>query len=233
MAFSAPRLTIYALLSATEEDLRDFVLTYLEAELDNRTLFGEDLQQRAERRYVDENGTSERGLSAAELVPYVDLGDLIELIKDKDGRRKLTVETDLVTVRATRGWVRAEGDQIHMAERPQGDFSRQLFLGEERKASPINAATRSSRRSEVSRSPLVETHGCPLHAPSAPRRSMAGGNLTDGVRFKMVRICKASGCLPARSAQTSRSTAWTGWTSPRPACLPLEGGARGTLRTGV
>ncbi|HSB85084.1 MAG TPA: Hsp20/alpha crystallin family protein [Ilumatobacteraceae bacterium] len=43
---------------------------------------------------------------------------------------ELTVENDLVTVRATRGWVRAEGDQIQMAERPQGDFSRQLFLGE-------------------------------------------------------------------------------------------------------
>ena len=48
-----------------------------------------------------------------------------------DGRFiELTVEKDLLTVRATRGWVRAEGDQIHIAERPQGDFSRQLFLGE-------------------------------------------------------------------------------------------------------
>jgi HSP20 family protein len=43
---------------------------------------------------------------------------------------ELTVEKDLVTVRATRGWVRAEGDQVQIAERAQGDFSRQLFLGE-------------------------------------------------------------------------------------------------------
>jgi len=43
---------------------------------------------------------------------------------------ELTVEKDLLTVRATRAWVRAEGDQIQIAERPQGDFSRQLFLGE-------------------------------------------------------------------------------------------------------
>src|SRR4029453_3326651 len=35
-----------------------------------------------------------------------------------------------LTVGATRAWVRAEGDQIQIAERPQGDFSRQLFLGE-------------------------------------------------------------------------------------------------------
>lgn len=42
----------------------------------------------------------------------------------------LTVESDLLTVRATRGWVRAEGDQIQISERAQGEFSRQLFLGE-------------------------------------------------------------------------------------------------------
>jgi HSP20 family protein len=43
---------------------------------------------------------------------------------------ELTVEKDLLTVRATRAWVRTEGDQIQIAERPQGEFSRQLFLGE-------------------------------------------------------------------------------------------------------
>jgi HSP20 family protein len=43
---------------------------------------------------------------------------------------ELTVEKDLLSVRATRGWVRAEGDQVQIAERAQGDFSRQLFLGE-------------------------------------------------------------------------------------------------------
>jgi HSP20 family protein len=43
---------------------------------------------------------------------------------------ELTVEKDLLTVRATRAWVRAEGDQVQIAERPQGEFSRQLLLGE-------------------------------------------------------------------------------------------------------
>lgn len=43
---------------------------------------------------------------------------------------ELAVEQDLLSVRATRGWVRAEGDQVQIAERAQGDFSRQLFLGE-------------------------------------------------------------------------------------------------------
>ena len=43
---------------------------------------------------------------------------------------EMTVENDLLTIRATRAWVRAEGDQIQIAERPHGEFSRQLFLGE-------------------------------------------------------------------------------------------------------
>jgi HSP20 family protein len=43
---------------------------------------------------------------------------------------ELTVEQDLLTVRATRAWVRTQGDQVHIAERPQSEFSRQLFLGE-------------------------------------------------------------------------------------------------------
>jgi len=41
-----------------------------------------------------------------------------------------TVDKDVLTVRATRAWVQAEDDQIQMTERPHGDFSRQLFLGE-------------------------------------------------------------------------------------------------------
>lgn len=46
------------------------------------------------------------------------------------GSIELTVEKDILAVRATRTWTRAEGDQIQMAERAQGEFSRQLFLGE-------------------------------------------------------------------------------------------------------
>jgi HSP20 family protein len=43
---------------------------------------------------------------------------------------ELTIEKDVLTVRATRAWIRAEDDQIQIAERAQGEFSRQLFLGE-------------------------------------------------------------------------------------------------------
>jgi len=41
----------------------------------------------------------------------------------------LTIEKDVLTVKAERSFERSEGDQWLVAERPQGAFSRQLFLG--------------------------------------------------------------------------------------------------------
>ncbi len=43
---------------------------------------------------------------------------------------ELTVERDVLSVRAARSWTRGEDDQIQITERPQGEFGRQLFLGE-------------------------------------------------------------------------------------------------------
>jgi HSP20 family protein len=43
---------------------------------------------------------------------------------------ELSVEQNVLTVKAERGWARREGDELVVAERPQGEFSRQLFLGE-------------------------------------------------------------------------------------------------------
>jgi HSP20 family protein len=42
----------------------------------------------------------------------------------------VTVEQNTLTVTGERVWPRAEGDDVVIAERPQGTFSRQLLLGE-------------------------------------------------------------------------------------------------------
>ena len=42
----------------------------------------------------------------------------------------LTVEKNVLTVRAERTWQPAQGQDVLIAERPQGTFTRQLFLGE-------------------------------------------------------------------------------------------------------
>ena len=42
----------------------------------------------------------------------------------------VTVEQNTLTVTGERTWPRAEGDEVVVAERPQGTFSRQLLLGD-------------------------------------------------------------------------------------------------------
>ena len=42
----------------------------------------------------------------------------------------LTIEKNVLTVSAERRWQSTEGDEVVVSERPQGTFSRQLFLGE-------------------------------------------------------------------------------------------------------
>ncbi|MBW3668481.1 MAG: Hsp20/alpha crystallin family protein [Actinobacteria bacterium] len=42
----------------------------------------------------------------------------------------LTVEKNVLTIKAERSWQRQDGDEVVIAERPQGTFTRQLFLGE-------------------------------------------------------------------------------------------------------
>ncbi|HEY4939388.1 MAG TPA: Hsp20/alpha crystallin family protein, partial [Actinomycetota bacterium] len=42
----------------------------------------------------------------------------------------LTVEKNVLTVRAERTWPASEGQEVLVRERPEGTFVRQLFLGE-------------------------------------------------------------------------------------------------------
>jgi HSP20 family protein len=51
----------------------------------------------------------------------------------------LTVEKNVLTVRAERNWQRDEGDEVVVTERSQGTFTRQLFLGEELDTEHIEA----------------------------------------------------------------------------------------------
>jgi len=46
------------------------------------------------------------------------------------GSIELTVEKDLLSVRATRTWHRVDGDEVQVQERAQGELGRELFLGE-------------------------------------------------------------------------------------------------------
>ncbi len=52
----------------------------------------------------------------------------------------VTVEGTVLTVRAERRLARQEGDEFVVAERPQGTFTRQLFLGETLDADRLEAS---------------------------------------------------------------------------------------------
>jgi HSP20 family protein len=86
------------------------------------------------------------------------------------GSIELTVEKDMLDVRATRTWVQVEGDQIQLTERPQGDFRRQLFLGESLDREHITATYENG----------VLTATIPVAEEAKPRKVVitdAGGEL--------------------------------------------------------
>ena len=55
------------------------------------------------------------------------------------GSIDLTVEKNVLTVRAERGWQPRDGQEVLVTERPQGAFTRQLFLGDSLDAERIQA----------------------------------------------------------------------------------------------
>ncbi len=70
-------------------------------------------------------------------------GDLFIVALDLPGVKEdaidVTVERNVVIVRATRQPLAEEGDEVIVDERPQGEFSRQLFLGENLDAGKLTA----------------------------------------------------------------------------------------------
>jgi HSP20 family protein len=56
------------------------------------------------------------------------------------GSIDLTVEKNVLTVRAERSWQPSEGQEVVVQERPQGVFTRQLFLGDALDAEHVEAS---------------------------------------------------------------------------------------------
>ncbi len=51
----------------------------------------------------------------------------------------LTIERNVLSIKAERSWVPSDGDEVLDAERPQGTFTRRLFLSEGLDADQISA----------------------------------------------------------------------------------------------
>lgn len=77
---------------------------------------------------------------------------------------ELTVERNVVNVRATRRPIRQDGDEVVVAERPYGEFSRQLFLGDNLDPNKLEANLDNG----------VLTVNIPVSEASKPRRIPVG-----------------------------------------------------------
>ena len=78
----------------------------------------------------------------------------------------LTVERNVVTVRARRTPTNQDGDEVIIDERPYGEFSRQLFLGDNLDAGALSADLRDG----------VLTLTIPVSEESKPRRIPLGSS---------------------------------------------------------
>lgn len=78
----------------------------------------------------------------------------------------LDVERNVLTVKAERGPAFGEGDEVQVAERPRGTFSRQLFLGDTLDAEHIRANYDAG----------VLTLRVPIAEQAKPRKIAIGGS---------------------------------------------------------
>ncbi len=81
------------------------------------------------------------------------------------GSIDLTVEKNVVTVTAERRFERQEDDEVVVAERPQGTYTRQLFLGDTLEAESIEANYEAG----------VLTLTIPVAEAAKPRRVQVSG----------------------------------------------------------
>jgi hypothetical protein len=84
MASTIQRLTLYALISALERDLREFLALHISPLVGEAKLIPLESARRATERFVKENpGASPR---PEELLDYLDLGEEIQAIRVHEGR---------------------------------------------------------------------------------------------------------------------------------------------------
>jgi LuxR family glucitol operon transcriptional activator len=84
MAYTIQRLTLYALISALERDLRDFLSLHIEPLVQPRNLLSDALANKATERFLKEN--PESSPDPNELLEYLDLGEEIQAIRSHDNQ---------------------------------------------------------------------------------------------------------------------------------------------------
>jgi HSP20 family protein len=123
-----------------------------------------------------------------ELIVHLDLPGVLP--DDID----LTVERNVVSVRAHRAPARHEGDEVIIDERPHGEFARQLFLGDNLDPDGLSANTRDG----------VLTLTIPVTEASKPRRvQLSSADTSSGATEGGAGSTTATGSGSASSAGRS------------------------------
>jgi tetratricopeptide (TPR) repeat protein/cold shock CspA family protein len=97
MSFSASRLTIYAILSAIETDLRCLVLDHLEGQLSIEDILTPEICAKATDRLIRDEGSLEESSRLQALLYYVDFGDTFMLL---NRHKSLLPLSDAKTIRS-------------------------------------------------------------------------------------------------------------------------------------
>lgn len=84
MAFNLTRMTVYALISSLEEDLRSIIKNFLPQQIDTK-IIPEDLKNRSKNRMEKDLGFTIGDYSLFDLVSYFDLGDTYQIINSNKG----------------------------------------------------------------------------------------------------------------------------------------------------
>jgi LuxR family glucitol operon transcriptional activator len=84
MAYTLQRLTMYALISALERDLRDFLTLHVAPHVEPNKLLPKLVTEKATERFVKDNNDTVPDFE--DLLDYLDLGEEIQAIRAHDGR---------------------------------------------------------------------------------------------------------------------------------------------------
>jgi HSP20 family protein len=135
----------------------------------------------------------------------------------------LTVERNVVSVRVHREPARQEGDEVIISERVYGDFTRQLFLGENLDIDRMTADTRDG----------VLTLTIPVSEKSKPRRIPLGGTAgTDQGAMTTGQGAMTTGQDTMTTGQDTAATAGTAPAGTAPGGIATPAGAATEATTG-
>jgi LuxR family transcriptional regulator, glucitol operon activator len=105
MSYSASRLTLYALLSSIEEDLRDLIQMYLDAEAKPEALLDKELLEKCQKRLAKDQSGPLNPEKIADLLVYADFADLIKLLNTHKSRVPASITEQL-------GWMNERIDKL-------------------------------------------------------------------------------------------------------------------------